>query len=156
MITRKQWGAKPAARVKVDPARRTGVVIHHTVTSTGASQDQVEAILRRIDAQHRSQGWAGIGYNLCVDYAGRIYEGRGLDYKGAHTENNNTANYGIAYIGDGRKRLPAAALHGLRSAVRRCEVHSRRNLPVRGHRDFKPTECPGRRIYRHIKAGELV
>lgn len=148
MIRRKDWGALPinAYKYRVDPDRRTGIVIHHSVTEMGRSQDDVMEILRRIDKQHQDKGWGGIGYNYAVDYAGRVYEARGMNWLGAHTAGHNTANYGIVFIGDGRKTVPTSAVAGIRQLVRICEMNSQRQLVVRGHRQLGQTQCPGGKL----------
>lgn len=148
MITRTAWGAKPltAYATTVSPSRRTGIVLHHSVTATGKTQADVESILRQIDDQHRAKGWGGIGYNLAVDYAGRIYEARGLNTLGAHTAGANTPNYGIVYIGDGRKTVPTAAIDAIRACVITCRANTGRRLPVRPHSALYATECPGRNL----------
>lgn len=152
LIKRKEWGALPlnAYKYRVDPRRRTGIVIHHSVTETGHSKDDVIEILRRIDKQHQDKGWGGIGYNLAVDYAGRIYEGRAMNWLGAHTAGHNTANYGIVFIGDGRKTIPKSTLKGIQELIRLCERNSNKQLIVRGHRDYGQTLCPGGKLYQYI------
>lgn len=155
MITRAAWGAKTlnAYASKVEPSKRTGIVIHHSVTAQGKSQAAVEKILRQIDDQHRGKGWGGIGYNLAVDYAGRIYEARGLNVLGAHTAGANTANYGIVYIGDGRKPVPTAAVEALRACVVTCRSNSAKRLPVAPHSVFYATECPGKNLFTLVQSG---
>ena len=149
MITRKQWGALPVTKYKekIAPPVRTQVVIHHSVTSEGKTQAQVEATLRNIDKQHRGNGWGGIGYNLAVDYDGRIYEARGLDILGAHASGVNTKSYGICYIGDGRKGITDKGVAGIQKAIALVQNHSAKKLKVVGHRDVNSTACPGDKIY---------
>jgi nucleoid-associated protein YgaU len=157
MIKRAQWGAKPltAYSQKIAPPVRTSVVIHHSVTSEGKTQAQVEAILRKIDDQHRKNGWGGIGYNLAVDYDGRIYEARGIDILGAHATGMNTKGYGICYIGDGRKGITPKAVKGIEAAIVMLQNHSAKKLKVVGHRDVGSTACPGDKIYVLITGGKF-
>lgn len=154
MITRKEWGAEPLTAYdwKVPVAKRTGIVIHHSVTAEGKSQKDVEAILRMIDGMHRRKGWGGIGYNLAVDFAGRVYEARGVNIVGCHAGNHNTANYGIVYIGDGRKRITPEAVAAIKGTVAALQKNSKKKLKVVGHRDVNLTACPGEKIYKLIKA----
>jgi hypothetical protein len=153
LITRKEWGAKPITEynTKIAPPQRTSVVIHHSVTSEGKSQAEVEAILRKIDNQHRSKGWGGIGYNLAVDYDGRVYEARGLDILGAHASGVNTKAYGVCYIGDGRKGITEKGILGIKKAIVLVQNHSAKKLKVVGHRDVNSTGCPGDKIYRLMR-----
>ena len=155
MIKREQWGAKPltAYSNKVSPSSRTKIVIHHSVTSEGTSRKAVEGILKRIDDQHRRNGWGGIGYNLVVDYAGRVYEARGINVLGAHAARSNTVAYGICYIGDGRKRITPEAIEAIRKLVKKLQRRSSKKLEVVGHGDVNSTSCPGGKIYKLIKGG---
>lgn len=156
MIPRKAWGALPRQNPRViEHSYRTGVVIHHSVTATGKSREDVYAILRQIDAYHREEKYGGIGYNACVDYAGRIYQARGLKYQGAHVVDNNARNYGICYIGDGRDRVPAAAIAGLRKAVGICQDRAGHKLRILGHQELWATACPGDNLMRILHDGDL-
>lgn len=154
-ITRKQWGAKPLTAYSniISPSYRTGVVIHHSVTPEGKSQADVMATLRSIDALHRSKGYGGIGYNMAVDYAGRVYRARGMNVMGAHTSNANGRNYGIVYIGDGRKRITDEAVTSMQRVIARMQKNSKKKLKVYGHQDLAETACPGTKIYKLIKKG---
>ncbi len=157
MITRKEWGAKPltAYAWKIEPSYRTGVVIHHSVTPEGKTIEQVKATLRQIDDGDRRQGYGGIGYNLAVDYAGRIYAARGMNRMGAHTADANSRNYGVCYIGDGRVRITDDAVRAIRQVVHRLQQNSDKKLRIYGHRDLVATACPGEKIYKLIKDGKF-
>jgi hypothetical protein len=157
MIPRSKWGAMPITKggQKVDPSRRTGVVIHHSVTAEGKSQADVEKILRQIDSFHRSRGWGGIGYNIAVDYAGRIYEARGIDILGAHTSKRNTPNYGVVYIGDTRKNLTPDAVIAMQHVIDMLQAHSRKKLNVTGHGMLMATACPGPMLRAEIEKGKF-
>lgn len=157
MITRKEWGAKPltAYTYKIEPSYRTGVVVHHSVTAEGKSRPEVEAILRQIDDQHRSQGWGGIGYNLAVDYAGRIYRARGINIIGCHAADNNGRNYGVCYIGDGRDRITNAAVEAIRQCVKLLQQRSDKRLKIMGHQDLNATACPGPKIQKLVNEGKF-
>ncbi|CAB4153226.1 lysozyme [uncultured Caudovirales phage] len=157
MIKRTDWGAKPltAYSTRIDPTYRTGVVIHHSVTSEGKSQKDVEAILRMIDGLHRSKGYGGIGYNIAVDYAGRVYEARGVNTIGAHVVNANGHNYGIVYIGDGRERITDEAVEAIQGLVNKLQVNSKKKLKVYGHQELWATACPGPKIQKLVANGKF-
>lgn len=44
-------------------------------------------------------GFADIGYNFLIGSHGRVYEGRGWLYQGAHTKGYNSDSLGVAFIG---------------------------------------------------------
>jgi hypothetical protein len=152
VIARKDWGALPLTKhtEKVSPSKRSMVVIHHSVTSEGKTRKDVEKILRQIDKQHRGQDWGGIGYNLVVDFEGRVYEARGLNQLGIHASGVNTKSYGICYIGDGRKGITEKGIQGIKDAVMIVQKNSNKKLQVVGHKDTKATACPGPKIYKLI------
>lgn len=155
LIPRVVWGAKPltAYSKKIRNNYRTGIVVHHSVTPEGGSAAEVRKILQGIDADHRARGWGGIGYNLAVDYAGRIYVARGIDVLGCHAENANGRNFGVAYIGDGRKNVTPAAVDALRKVVALLEKKAGHPLTVLGHQNLKATSCPGPLIQRLVQDG---
>jgi len=155
MITRKEWGALPLTKYtnKIKPGLRSQVVVHHTVTAEGRTQREVEGILRRIDAQHRANGWGGIGYNLAVDYAGRVYEARGVDIHGAHAAGSNAKGYGVVYVGDGRKGITPEAVAAIKRLVVELQAYSLKKLEVVGHYQVNSTACPGTHIIAELKKG---
>jgi hypothetical protein len=157
MITRNQWGAKPltAYTTTTPPKNRTGIIIHHSVTSEGTNQASVESILRGIDDFHRRKGWGGIGYNFAVDHKGRIYEARGRDIIGVHAANHNGLNFGICYIGNTDKHLTADAVKAIQTLVAELQEAANKKLNVRGHGSVNLTACPGRRLQARIEAGRF-
>jgi len=130
-------------------------VVHHTVYPEGASQEDVEALLRDIDQYHRKLESGGIGYNLVVDYAGRVYEARGIDVMGAHTARVNRHNYGVAYMGDTRIRVTSDAVEAIRRVVDLLQGHSAKSLAVAGHNQFGDTLCPGTHLDTLVRSGEF-
>jgi hypothetical protein len=152
MITRKDWGAQrlTAYTSTIKPANRTGIIIHHSVTSQGTDEKSVASILRGIDNFHRSKGWGGIGYNFAVDHAGRVYEARGRDIIGVHASGSNTDNYGICFIGNSDKKLSPKAITAITELVTNLQNASGKKLKVQGHRDVNSTGCPGSKLYKEI------
>jgi hypothetical protein len=155
MITRKEWGAKPLTKYtnKIKPGMRSKIVVHHSATSEGKTQAQVEAILRRIDDHHRNNGWGGIGYNIAVDFAGRVYEARGIDIHGAHARGANAAGYGIVYIGDGRNGVSDKAVDAIKKLVVSLQARSLKKLEIVGHHQVNSTACPGTYLVAELKKG---
>jgi predicted amino acid racemase len=157
LIPRRVWGAKPltAYSNKVPHSYRTGIIIHHSVTPEGTSRQQVQAILRQIDDGDRRQGYGGIGYNLAVDYAGRIYRARGIGVLGAHAGDANGRNFGVCYIGDGRKRITPEAVRAIRKTVDLLTRKAGHRLTIMGHQDVNATACPGPTIQRLVDNGSF-
>jgi hypothetical protein len=155
MITRSEWGAGrlTAYTSTIKPANRTGIIIHHSVTSQGTTEASVSSILRTIDGFHRRKGWGGIGYNFAVDHQGRVYEARGRDIIGVHASGSNTANFGICFIGNSDKKVTPKAVAAIAKLVENLQNAAGKNLKVQGHRDVNSTGCPGSKLYTEIKAG---
>jgi hypothetical protein len=155
MITRSDWGAGrlTAYTSTIKPANRTGIIIHHSVTSQGTTEASVSSILRTIDGFHRRKGWGGIGYNFAVDHQGRVYEARGRDIIGVHASGSNTANFGICFIGNSDKKLTPKAVAAIAKLVENLQNAAGKNLKVQGHRDVNSTGCPGSKLYTEIQAG---
>ena len=127
------------------------LTVHHTgehLSSTGIADRE---LLRRIDHHHQANlGWAAIGYHLLIGADGTVYEGRPLRWQGAHCGgSNNCNNIGISVIGEFDANLPSAAqLRTLRRLL--GDLRTRYDLGIRevyGHRDWKPTTCPGDALY---------
>lgn len=122
------------------------IVVHHT-----ASADQLELDTDEIRAYHLERGWRDIGYHFVCELIGDDYvviAGRPLSIEGAHEPRANRTGIGFAFVGNLEvTKLPpeqlevaAAFLGGLCAAF---------GIPVgeiRGHRDFKPTACPGKNL----------
>ena len=144
IVTRGEWGAKPAkSQTRLHPDRVTRLVLHHT-TGTFTSA----ATVRSIQAFHQGpeRGWADIGYNFLVAPTGAIYEGRGWGYTGAHARGHNSTSIGVAYIGDGRQSVSEAAKRSILLLAGEAERRFGR-LDRVGHRDVGSTVCPGDVLY---------
>lgn len=154
-VPREDWGAdKPRSRTRVPDNARTLFVVHYTTGEELAPEDRsrVDEWLRGIQAFHMGKGWADIGYNFLIG-AGRIWEGRGWGYAGAHADGFNTKGWGVAFLGDndpGRDVPPEdRALFRLLYEVGVSRAgHGIR--PV-GHRDVNPdTVCPGGELAKFV------
>lgn len=124
----------------------TEIVIHHSVTA-GQEQTEDEEIrtIGGIYEDHRGrQGWPGIGYHALIFPSGNVYlTGRVEDIR-AHVLGHNDYTYGVCLIGTFTNTEPTAAQLG---AARRFIGDLRYGLgavlPVKGHRDYMATSCPG-------------
>lgn len=137
-----------------------GIVIHHTVTPQTTSVDTI----RRFHVDRN--GWADIGYHFLVglggDEPGRkigLHYGRPLTMQGTHgSRTHNYSHIGVAFIGcwdpetcrqhgwavpdvnTTRLYMAAAVQLILRPLV---QVYGIDPDAILGHRDVKPTRCPG-------------
>lgn len=152
IIPRREWGARPPSGGRTRHSPRE-VVIHHTVYPTlskSASPAQEKARMRTIqDLHQKTNGWLDFAYHLCIFPSGRVYRGRPLRTIGSHVANNNTGRVGIVFDGNFETGQPSEnAMRSLRYLLRHHDVLKR--LPVKGHRDFGGTACPGKNLYAKI------
>lgn len=152
------------------------VFLHHTDSSNSYTKSQSAAVVRGIYRYHVfSRDFSDIGYNFLVDRYGQVFEGRagGITRPviGAHTLGFNSRSTGIAVLGRHTSAAPTSAtLRALRDLIAwKMDVH---HLPptgkvvmtsggnerypagtrvtfyrIAGHRNAKPTACPGATLY---------
>lgn len=150
--SRAAWGAKYAPARVVDRKLRSTWFLHHTVVESPADHDKCAAVMRQIEADHHAKWEYSVGYQHVVCQHGDVLEGCGWDRLGQQAEKANTYSVGVAYLGDGRKTVPRPAIVGLRERYHAANAHFGRTLTLRGHRDLKPTNCPGDRLYAEMGA----
>lgn len=163
-ISRDVWCTNPACDYSEGLTYQpvTHLILHHTVSSTGADGDSA-AVVRAIWAFHTSgRGWQDIGYNYLVDTEGLIYEGHlgGDDVVGIHASGANAGTMALAMIGTYSTKEPpgpmfesAVDLFSWKADQKDIDVFDASDtlpnidwgLPhLMGHRDvYGTTECPG-------------
>ena len=170
IVARSAWlCAGPPPRRPAELGRVECAVVHHTAMAGG-----IAAVHHLHQVEH---GWDDIGYNLLVDAAGRVYEGRagGVERAvvGAHAQGWNSVSVGVACIGNfGAESLPGPGLDALarviawKLSMHGAPVEGRVALTsaggaanrypkdeeveferISGHRDGDQTECPGGALY---------
>ncbi|MFH1615428.1 MAG: peptidoglycan recognition family protein [Planctomycetota bacterium] len=150
-----------------DARRWKGIVIHHSDSFYGSAA--------QMDKYHKSIGWDGLGYHFVIDngvYNNGYGKPDGLvevgyrwrnQIEGAHCRvNGRDNNYwnehtiGICLVGDFNKSYPTekqwqSALKLVRFLQKRYSIPTNK---IVGHRDVKPTDCPGRNFsMTRFKAG---
>lgn len=150
---RETWKAAAAqpSRLTLNTAAWNRITIHHSAKDSKEmgtpTSGNVAEHIKDIQTFHmRGRSWGDIGYHFLIDPTGRIWQGRLLDWQGAHAQgSNNVANIGICLIGDfNHERPDPRALEALGRLV--DELSERHDIPrerVYGHRRFAATECPG-------------
>lgn len=114
------------------------VVVHHSALPLSDGP-------REIQRKHVGIGFADIGYHFVIDAEGRIYEGRRLRARGAHTGGYNTGSVGIVLLGNFEIDEPTAAQMTALAALAGSLAEQFNLTHLAGHRDFQPevTDCPG-------------
>lgn len=148
-----------ASAVPADPEwqvplkrRWEGILIHHSATDSGN--------LEQFDRFHREKnGWLMVGYNFIIcngsggaDGLVQTSDRWRQQIQGAHAGTGlrqyNEHWIGICLVGDfNRSRPTARQMASLRRLV--AYLQDRCGIPdanVRGHRDVRDTDCPGKRF----------
>ncbi|XP_053697051.1 peptidoglycan-recognition protein LB [Sabethes cyaneus] len=155
-VTREAWDAKPPKSVEKFSGPIPFVIIHHSY-EPAACYDELECQKAMQIMQHMHQqvrGWNDIGYSFAIGGDGRIYQGRGFNVIGAHAPRYNARSVGICLIGDWRFDLPPKQMLNALHSLIEYGVHNNileSNYTLIGHRQTRPTECPGDRLYTEIQ-----
>ncbi|KAK9738628.1 N-acetylmuramoyl-L-alanine amidase [Popillia japonica] len=156
IITRAQWGARPANTAALVTNPPTHVVIHHSATAGCTTQAACMNLVRSFQNFHMdTNGWADIGYNFLIGGDGQIYEGRGWGRTGAHAPSFNNRSIGVCLIGTWTSALPPAAAINAAHALINCGVATNRirsDYALMGHRQAVATACPGNALFNAIQS----
>jgi N-acetyl-anhydromuramyl-L-alanine amidase AmpD len=120
----------------------TTVVIHHSALPLRDGPREIQHVHMTFS------GFADIAYHFVIDDGGRLFEGRPLNARGAHTRGHNTGTVGVVLLGNFEHGDPTpeqlATLTTLLLSLR--DTYGITHLA--GHRDFLPTEtvCPGQAL----------
>ena len=140
-----------AWKPKVAPRDWQYIVIHHSATPTGS--------MAFFDKEHKAKGWDGVGYHFVIGNGTETGDGQvevtprwTVQKWGAHakTIDNrfNEHGIGICLVGNFDIERPSAkqmkSLSRLVGYLMQSYGISPQN--VVGHRDTKPTDCPGRYV----------
>jgi hypothetical protein len=145
---------------------RPGVVTHLTVHWVGSNSynrtaDQIPAGIKQMEQiqLQNNPTWPTINYNFLVDKFGRIWEGRGWQYRnaanGANT--NNTTSMSVCVLVGKTDATPTQeTINALRSLWRQSSTHFGRQLIVQCHRDVRSTACPGPELTSLVRSGAIT
>nr|AZP73846.1 peptidoglycan recognition receptor protein [Mimachlamys nobilis] len=156
IISRDSWGAR---RPKESQHLKTPVgdfFIHHTATQNCTSTKDCVGLMKIIQNFHMdTRQWFDIAYSFLVGEDGHVYEGRGWDTVGSHTLGCNSISLAASMMGNFDKVLPnEAALTAVKRLIT-CGVEIGRlskDYSLFGHRDVRPTDCPGNALYKQISS----
>lgn len=160
--SRAEWKAVPPTEPWAPDPLPWRVTLHHSDGKHTTTLAQSEAEARFIQDFHiHGRGWIDIAYHFLVDSQGNILEGRPEGVLGAHTLGNNEGNIGIVLLGTyhppvndvpTKAQLDAVAALG-RYLVARYGIDPK---ALKGHRDYKQTDCPGDLAYAKLDALRLA
>jgi hypothetical protein len=158
IITRDQWGARYGRGFGPAPLPAADVWLHHSVTSAPrvtSSRDLDVMAVRLLENIGQQRFGGGISYTFAVCPSGRVFDGHGVDRRGAHTLGHNTSGRAIVLVGNHERDEPTPqALDAVAQLL--VTGHRagwwRRPALSGGHRDASgaSTDCPGRLAHRRI------
>ncbi|XP_077295630.1 peptidoglycan-recognition protein LB-like [Arctopsyche grandis] len=156
IISREEWGARDAKHITNMSNPVPYVIIHHSYIPGACNDtDQCKQAMRDMQDFHMDdREWWDIGYSFGVGGDGLIYEGRGWTRMGAHAPKYNDQSIGICTIGDWRINIPPpnqlkAVQDLIAFGVRDGRIN--KSYKLLGHRQTRPTECPGQALFDEIK-----
>ena len=156
VISREEWGAAPIHGSYTPQSTLIAGVQHHSAMPTlsaTATIEEEKARMRQLQAIHLGEGWTDIAYALVAMPSGRIYEGRPVQYVGAHTLGHNTGYAGWCLDGNYETSKPTkAALQACRRMRKLCGVADK---PLYGHYQLTPTACPGKNMIPSLTNGDI-
>ena len=157
ILGRSTWAQTAPIKSRLEPMGKIArITIHHEGMDAAdiCSTTAVKEELRKIQVSHENRMQAGdIGYHYIIDYSGRIWEGRPLQYQGAHSRGvANKGNIGVVLLGNFEVQRPGRSqLDSLNKLV--AYLMTKYNVPLREiytHREILrkyelgETDCPGR------------
>lgn len=168
-LPRDAWTSASRGGAVLTGAKLVGVSIHYpaagSISLAGASLDSVIRRLQGYRSFHvNTRGWSDIGYQVCIDQAGRVWELRGIDRVPAASASasNPDANHewGACLFLVGNNEPPTTAAI---QAFRDWRTHHwLKRWPhateIRGHGKVPgaQTACPGKHLLALIANGTLA
>ena len=114
------------------------IVLHHA--------DAVCCSIEDIHRWHLANGWIGCGYHFLVRKDGTVWQGRPIDWVGAHAKGANEFSVGVCFEGSYESKdtqMPAAQLQAGKELVSYLLLLYP-EARVKRHRDYCSTDCPGK------------
>ncbi|TVQ81299.1 MAG: N-acetylmuramoyl-L-alanine amidase [Phycisphaeraceae bacterium] len=151
VIARSAWArGEPVPALMDRQSPISCITLHHDGMTAFTSTDRSAAAARieAIRAAHRSRNWGDIGYHYIIDPAGRVWQGRPLNWQGAHVAGQNPGNLGICVLGNYDLQRPNQAQlstveNFVTQQMQRYRINVRR---VYTHRELDATACPGQHL----------
>jgi len=144
---------------------RPGVITHLTVHWVGSSnynrpKDQIAAGIKQIEQNQfaKDEKLSAISYNFLVDKWGRVWEGRGTDYRNASNganANNLTSMSVCVLVGLSDSQVTPEITNGLRTLYQELVRVYGRSLVVQCHSDVRSTACPGPQLTSLVRSGQI-
>ena len=156
MVSREEWGARPADIGRLATHSVSRLTIHHAGTqrtTTGPPQ------YRGWQDWHMSgQGWPDLAYHVIIGVDGTVYEGRDPAFRGDTGTAYDTAGHFLVVVeGDFEIDHPTPAqLDSLAAVLAWASEHYGVSpATISGHSDHAATLCPGAHLEAFLTSGQL-
>lgn len=155
MIMRSDWARAQPIPSRMDRALPYyRITVHHDGMDTFTSTDRADAArrLESIRNAHLGRGFGDIGYHYIIDPAGRIWQGRPLEWQGAHVKETNQGNLGICMLGNYMNQRPTETQLFALDRFVISQMHQYR-VPagkVFTHREIGQSLCPGANLQSYM------
>ncbi|XP_041464802.1 peptidoglycan-recognition protein SC2-like [Lytechinus variegatus] len=156
VVTREEWGARPAKN-RTDMATPVPfVILHHTDMPECFTFDDCCKMMRSIQDFHMDvRGWNDIAYSFLVGEDGLVYRGRGWDTVGSHAPWYNFRSLGISIMGNFTTKLPNKKAIEAVDEIINCAIINHKlksDYILYGHRQATPNRtCPGQALFDMIQ-----
>lgn len=159
VIPRSDWARGAPMPGRMTPAKPYyRITIHHdgmdsfTTTDKGATATRLEQI-RQAHLGRSPEPFGDIGYHYLIDPAGRVWQGRPLQWQGAHVAKTNEGNLGICCLGNFQQQRPTEAQVAAldRFIIQQMSKYGVRASNVYTHRELGPTVCPGNMLQSYLE-----
>ena len=155
-LTRSHWGAEPPLRTLPVSAHLKGVCLHWMGF---AIHDDPATIVRSIQKNHMGppKNWWDVAYNELISLGGEVVEGRGLTIRGGANGSTKTNKDYVALgllLGPGQ-RPTDEMVQAVRERIAVVRYFQPEATKIVGHKDLKPTTCPGPHVQQMIRFGDF-
>lgn len=155
-IPREQWATSKPISGRLQPMHSIRRITVHHEGWTPVWFDDTRATSQRLESirsSHLQRLHAGdIGYHLVIDRAGRIWQGRNLQYQGAHVRDHNEMNVGVMVLGNFDLQKPTdPQITSLRNVL--AGLMRQYHIPIGAvftHQELNVTSCPGKTLQRGV------
>lgn len=121
------------------------IYIHHTAGSKSQS-------LENIAEYHvKNRKWPGIAYHVAVNEKGDVYFLNDIEKRTYHNSADNTKGIGIVAVGNYENYEPSDDMVESIKEITDAMCLTMKIKAIKGHKDSKPTACPGKYLYNKLK-----
>lgn len=159
LVTREEWGARPREQGSNNLVDHPSTTVHWEGGGWHWPWDHstCAAKVRGMQDYHMDvRGWSDIAYNYVNCPHGYTFEGRGYGHQSSANGyvSANEASYATQAMwgSEADAKVPNALKDALLFSIAILRNHGATSV-VKGHRDWKQTDCPGDELYAWVKAG---